>query len=85
MQYGRDGVPTYGFHSRGELQGALADGFADRLVGRDGGEPGGLRLALVAQEVNQTQSLTLGTQLRRPRSCVPYLRCHVTTRSSGSL
>ena len=39
----------------GELQGALADGFADRLVGRDGGEPGGLRLAKVSQDVNQTQ------------------------------
>ena len=68
-----------------ELQGALADGFADRLVDRDGVEPFGPGFALVTQEVNQTQSLTLGTQLRRPRSCVPYLRCHVTTRSSGSL
>jgi hypothetical protein len=43
----------------GELQGALADGVADRLVGRDGGEPGGLGLALVTQEVNQAQCLTL--------------------------
>ena len=32
----------------------------DRLVGRDGGEPGGLRLALVTQEVKQT--LTVFTE-----------------------
>ncbi len=41
------------FPLAGELQDALADGFADRLVGRDGGEPGGLRLVLVTQKVNQ--------------------------------
>ncbi len=47
----------------GELQGALADGFAEGLVRREGGEPFGLRLALVSQEVNQTQRLTLRSQL----------------------
>ena len=51
----------------GELQGALADGFAEGLVGGEGVEPFGLRLALVAQEVNQTQRLTLRSQLRSPR------------------
>ena len=35
----------------GELQGALADGFAEGLVRREGGEPFGQRLALVSQEV----------------------------------
>ena len=57
----------------GKLQGALADGFAEGLVRRKGGEPFGLGLALVTQEVNQTQCLTLRSQLRRPRSCVPHL------------
>lgn len=33
----------------GESQGALADGVADRLVGRDGGESGGLRRLRLAQ------------------------------------
>ena len=42
----------------GELQGALADGGAEGLVGGEGVEPFGLRLALVAQEVKQTQGLT---------------------------
>ena len=55
------------FPFAGELQGALADGFAEGLVRREGGEPFGLRLALVAQEVNQTQCLTLRSQLRSPR------------------
>jgi len=32
-----------------ELQGALADGFAEGLVGRDGVEPFGLRLVLTLQ------------------------------------
>ena len=57
-----------------ELQGALADRFAEGLVRREGGEPCGLRLALVSQEVNQTQYLTLRSQLRSPRPCVPHLR-----------
>ena len=48
----------------GELQGALADGVADGLVGRDGVEPFGLGLVLVTQEVNQTQCLTLRSQLQ---------------------
>ena len=43
----------------GELQGALADGGAEGLVGGEGVEPFGLRLALVTLEVNQTQGLTL--------------------------
>ena len=47
------------FPFAGELQGALADGSAEGLVGGEGVEPFGLRLALVAQEVNQTQGLTL--------------------------
>src|SRR5439155_17835350 len=55
----------------GELQGALADGGAEGLVCRDGVEPFGLGLALVSQEVNQTQSLTLCSELRRPRPSIP--------------
>ncbi len=51
------------FPLAGELQGAVADGFADRLVRRDGVEPFGLGFALVTQEVNQTQCLTLRSQL----------------------
>ncbi len=43
----------------GELQGALADGGAEGLVGGDGVEPFGLRFVVVSQEVNQTQGLTL--------------------------
>ena len=50
------------FPFAGELQGALADGFAEGLVRREGGEPFGLRLALVSQEVRQTQGLTLSSQ-----------------------
>ena len=34
------------FPFAGELQGALADGFAEGLVRREGGEPFGQRLAL---------------------------------------
>ena len=60
-----------------ELQGVLADGFADRLVGRDGGEPGGLGFAPLTREVNQTQCLTLRPQLRRPRPCVELLLVEV--------
>lgn len=40
----------------------LPNWLADRLVGGDGVEPFGLRLALVSQEVNQTQCLTLRSQ-----------------------
>ena len=47
------------FPFAGELQGALADGFAEGLVRREGGEPFGLRLALVSREVNQTQCIAL--------------------------
>src|SRR5712691_7646863 len=54
-----------------ELQGAVADGGAEGLVCRGGVEPFGLGLALVTQEVNQTQSLTLRSQFRRPRPRVP--------------
>jgi hypothetical protein len=48
------------FPFAGELQDALADGFAEGLVGGDGVESAvaELRLALVSQEVNQTQRLT---------------------------
>ena len=49
----------------GEFQGALADGFAEGLVRREGGEPFGLRVDLVSQEVNQTQGLTLRWQILR--------------------
>ena len=54
------------FPIAGELQGALADGVAEGLVGGEGVESAAaeLRLALVAQEVNQTQCLTLRLQLR---------------------
>ena len=38
----------------------MADGFAEGLVGGEGVEPFGLRLALVSQEVKQTQRLTSG-------------------------
>ena len=63
------------FPIAGELQGALADGFAEGLVGREGVEPFGLRLALVSQEVNQTQGLTLRSQLQnlRPQQVVLLL------------
>ena len=43
----------------GELEGALADGGAERLVGGDGVEPFGLRFVVGSQEVKQTQGLTL--------------------------
>ena len=42
---------THSFPFAGELQGALADGFAEGLVGGEGVEPFGLRLALGSQEV----------------------------------
>ena len=51
------GVALFPF--AGELQGALADGFAEGLVRREGGEPFGPRVALGSQEVKQTQCLTL--------------------------
>ena len=54
-----DGADPKSLPLAGELQGALADGFAEGLVGGDGVEPFGLRLVVVAQEVKQTQSLTL--------------------------
>ena len=47
-----------------ELERPLPNRLAERLVGGEGVEPFGLRLALVAQEVNQTQCLTLRSQLR---------------------
>ncbi len=47
----------------GELQGALADGGAEGLVGGDGVEPFGLRLVVGSQEVKQTQGLALRSQL----------------------
>ncbi|MFM9960151.1 MAG: hypothetical protein ACKV2Q_02885 [Planctomycetaceae bacterium] len=61
------------FPFAGELQGALADPpwRTDRLVGRDRVEPGGLGFVLITQEVNQTQCLTLLTQLRGLRPSVP--------------
>ena len=61
------------FPIAGELQGALADGFAESLVRREGGEPCGLRVDLGSQEVNQTQRLTLRSQLRSPRPSVSHL------------
>ena len=50
MRSGRS--PNLRLPFAGELQGALADGFAEGLVRREGGEPCGLGLALVSQEVN---------------------------------
>ena len=47
------------FPFAGELQGALADGGAEGLVGGDGVEPFGLRFVVVSQEVKQTQGRTL--------------------------
>ena len=60
------------FPFAGELQGALADGFAEGLVGGDGVEPFGLRLVVVSQDVKQTQCLTLRSQLRRTRTNAPF-------------
>ena len=62
----------YRSQSRAKLQGALADAVVDGLVRGDGVEPFGLGLALVTQEVNQTQSLTLRSQLQSPRPSVPH-------------
>ena len=50
---------THSFPFAGELQGALADGFAEGLVGGEGVEPFGLWLVVGSQEVKQTQGLTL--------------------------
>ena len=47
----------------GELQGALADGGAEGLVGGDGVEPFGLRFVVGSQDVKQAQGLTLRSQL----------------------
>ena len=55
------------------LQRSLPNRFTDRLVGGDGVEPFGLRFAVGSQEVNQTQGLTLRSQLRCPRPSVPHL------------
>ena len=57
------------FPFAGELQGALADGGAEGSVGGDGVEPFGLRLALVSQEVNQTQGLTRSARNSQSLSC----------------
>lgn len=56
------------------MQGALADGGTESLVGREGVESAAaeLRLALVTQEVNQTQGLTLRSQLRSPRTSAAF-------------
>jgi len=56
-----------------ELECPLPNCLADRLVGGDGVEPFGLRLVVVSQEVNQTQRLTLCSQLRCPRPSIPHL------------
>ncbi len=47
-----------------ELQGALADGFAEDLVRREGGEPIGLRVELGSQDVMRILGLTLGAGIR---------------------
>lgn len=52
-----------------ELQGALADGFAEGLVGRDDVEPFGLRLVLTLQPTNHAQHAT-----PTPRPRVPHLQ-----------
>ena len=64
---------THSFPIAGELQGALADGVAEGLVGGEGVEPFGLRLALVKQEVNQTQRLTLRSQTQAFTASRPIL------------
>jgi len=56
------------FPFAGKLQGALADGFAEGLVGGEGGETFGLRVDLGSLDVKQTQGLTLRSQLRCPRT-----------------
>ncbi len=73
------------FPFAGELQGALADPprRTEGLVGGEGVEPFGLRLALVAQEVNKTQCLTLRSQLRCPRPRVPNLHRKVRKRTQS--
>ena len=50
--------PILGLLLASELQGVLADGFAEGLVHREADEPSGLRWAMVSQEVNQAQCLT---------------------------
>ena len=40
------------------MPGALADGFAEGLVGGEGGEPCGLRVDLGSQDVKLTQNCT---------------------------
>ncbi len=57
----------------GELQGALTDGFADGLIGGNGGEPFGLGLDSGTQKADQTQRLTLRSQLRCARPRVPHI------------
>ena len=52
------------FPIAGELQGALADGGAEGLVRREGGETFGLRVDLGSQDVMLTQSLTLRISLK---------------------
>ena len=41
----------------GELEGALTDGFGDGWIGRNGGEPFGMGVALVTEKADQTQRL----------------------------
>lgn len=52
----------------GELKGALTNGFGDGLIGVNGGEPFRLGLALGTQKADQTQRLTLCSQLRSMRT-----------------
>ena len=59
----RAGAPPKLFPFAGELEGALADRFGDGLIGGSGGEPFGFGLPLVTQKADQTQRLTLRTQL----------------------
>ena len=47
------------FPFAGDLEGALADGGAEGLVGGDGALPFGLRFVLGSQDVKQTQRLTI--------------------------
>ena len=57
----------------GELQGALADGGAEGLVGGAGVEPFGLRLVVVSQEVKQHDARASGHPRTITRSRVVLL------------
>ena len=68
-----------------ELEGALADGFGEGWIGGNGGEPFGLGWALVTQKADQTQRLTLRSQLRTPDPSYLYVGWRVASGQECSL